>query len=199
MKYKIININDISDDEYRKWFSFMDVEKQDRVKRFHFVDDKKRTIAGGMLARTMIANYCNVNYEDIVFGKNKYGKPFAKDLPIEFNISHSNDLVICTINDTPIGVDIEKVRSVDLFVIKKVCNKNELEYVLSDNTYKRFFEIWTFKEAYFKCIGTGITDFKSIDYFNNNHHKLKIVCDEYITHIIYWNDLESINGSRSFL
>lgn len=185
MKYKIININDISDDEYRKWYSFIDVEKQNRVKRFHFVDDKKRTIAGDMLARTMIATHCNVNCANITFGKNKYGKPFVKDLPIEFNISHSNDLVIYAINDTPIGVDVEKIRVVDDAVITRVCNENELEYVLSDSTYKRFFEIWTFKEAYFKCIGTGIMDFKSIDYFNIHKNKQKIVYGDYITHIIY--------------
>lgn len=125
MKYKIININDIYNDEYRKWYSVMDVEKQNRVNRLCFVNDKKRTIVGDTLSRTMIADYCNVNYEDIVFDKNKYGKPFVKDFPIEFNISHSNDLVICAINDTPIGVDIEEVRPVDINVIKKVCNKDE--------------------------------------------------------------------------
>lgn len=185
MKYKLININDIFDDEYRKWYSMMDIEKQNRVNRFRFLDDKKRTIAGDMLSRMMIADYCNVNYGNIVFCKNKYGKPFVKDLPIEFNISHSKDLVICAINDTPIGVDIEKVRPVDINVIKKVCNKDELEYALNDNLYKHFFEIWTFKEAYFKCIGTGITDFNSINYFDNNRRKHTLVCDGYIIHIIY--------------
>lgn len=185
MKYKTINISNVSDDEYRKWYSFMGAEKQNRVNRFRFIDDIKKTIAGDMLARTMIAHCCNVNYQDIVFYKNKYGKPFVKELPIEFNISHSNDLVICAINDTSIGVDIEKIRLVDLNIIEKVCCKDELKYVLYDNSYKHFFKIWTFKEAYFKFIGTGITDFKSINYFNNYKNKLELDYEDYIAHIIY--------------
>lgn len=185
MKHKIIYINDISDDEYRKWYSVMDIEKQNRVNRFRFTDDKKRTIAGDMLARMTIADYCNVNYGDIVFEKNKCGKPFAKDIPIEFNISHSDEFILCAISKSPIGVDIEKIRPIDLSIVERVCNKAELEYVLDDDSYKHFFEIWTFKEAYFKCIGTGITDFKSIDYFDNYRNKLMISFDEYIAHIIY--------------
>lgn len=95
-----------------------------------------------------------------------------------------NDLVICAINDTLVGVDIEKIRSVDLNIIERVCNEDELEYILNDTSYKHFFEIWTFKEAYFKIIGTGITDFKSIDYFNTGKNKLMIDYNDYIIHIV---------------
>lgn len=73
---------------------------------------------------------------------------------------------MCAVSNSPIGLDIEEIKPVDISVIKRVCNNDELKYALQDNSYKRFFEIWTFKEAYFKCIGTEITDFSSVNYFH---------------------------------
>lgn len=173
MQYKIININDITDTEYNYFYSLMSDEKKARVDKFRFTDDKKRTIAGEMLARRMIADYCNIHVEDINFYTNEYGKPFAKNLDVEFNISHSYNLVICAVSDKPIGVDIEKIREIDELVISRVCTDNETNYVCDrslshQESLKRFFEIWTFKEAYFKCIGTGIVDLIEIDIFNTN-------------------------------
>lgn len=185
MKWYKYNIQDLSDAEYIKWYSLMSEDKKRRVDRFRFEDDKKRTVAGEMLARQAIAEWCCATPESIVFDIKEHGKPYAKDLAVEFNISHSGNIVMCAVSNSPIGIDIEKIRSVDISVIKRVCNNDELDYVLQDNSYKRFFEIWTFKEAYFKCIETGITDFLSVDYFHCEKKTLKINFDGYIGHIVY--------------
>ena len=77
-----------------------------------------------------------------------------------------------------------------------MCTQKELEYVfgklpheedyLSQNFeyIRRFLEIWTIKEAYFKCVGTGITDFNSIDALSNDFEKTKTENDNYIMHIV---------------
>ncbi len=70
-----------------------------------------------------------------------------------------------------VGIDIERIRDVDERLIRYVCSEKELEYVFAGNnqneTTKRFFRIWTVKEAYFKCLGTGITNLKSICIFDD--------------------------------
>lgn len=185
MKWYKYDIRNLSDVKYCKWYSLMSEEKQRRVDRFRFENDKKRTIVGEMLARKTISEWCNVEPESIVFSTKEYGKPYAKNLSVEFNISHSDNMVLCAVSDVPVGVDIEKIRPVDISVIKRVCNNDELEYVLQDNSYKRFFEIWTFKEAYFKCIGTGITNFSSVNYFHCKKKTLKKNFNGYIVHIVY--------------
>ena len=48
----------------------------------------------------------------------------------------------------------------------------------------RLIEIWTFKEAYFKYMGTGITDFLSVDFFDEKILRKKEITDEYIYHIV---------------
>ena len=171
MQHRLLNINDLSDEEYNYYYSLMSPQKKRRVERFRFPDDKKRTVAGELLARKMIADFCKVNAEDIVFNQNEYSKPYAEKLNVEFNISHSYELVICAISENAIGVDIEKIRDIDDKVMAYVCTREEYAYlnekgIEKEEKLKRFFEIWTFKEAYFKWKGTGLTDLKSISFFD---------------------------------
>lgn len=185
MKWYKYDIRYLTDEEYTYWYSLMNADKKKRVDRYRFFEDKKRTIAGEMLARQAIAEWCCVTPESIAFDIKEHGKPYAKDLAVEFNISHSGNIVMCAVSNSPIGLDIEEIRPVDISVIKRVCNNDELKYALQDNSYKRFFEIWTFKEAYFKCIGIGITDFSSVNYFHCERKMSKLYFDNYIVHIVY--------------
>lgn len=169
------DIRDLTDVEYNKWYSLMNEDKQHRVDRFHFINDKKRTVAGEMLARKAIAAWCSVEPESIIFAIGEHGKPYAVDLDVEFNISHSGDMVVCAVDDNPVGIDIEKIRPIDLTVAKRICTEEELLYLFGhtptaeDFVYttdatilKRFFKLWTTKEAYGKCIGNGILEFKNM-------------------------------------
>ena len=173
MKWYKYDIRDLTDAEYNKWYSLMNEDKQQRVDRLRFDDDKKRTVAGEMLARKAISEWCDVAPENITFGIKEHGKPYAKDLAVEFNISHSGDMVVCAVDDKPIGIDIEQIRPIDLTVAKRICTDKELLYIFghtptgNDFTYTtdakiltRFFELWTAKEAYGKCQGKGIKNLK---------------------------------------
>jgi 4'-phosphopantetheinyl transferase len=187
---RFIKISQISENDYKKYFSMMSPEKQERVNRFRFEDDRRRTVAGEILARVMISEAASVNAGDIVFLCDKNGKPYAKDIDIHFNISHSGDYVMCAVNETPVGVDIEKIRDIRTEVINRVCTEKELEYVNAgglpeSERLKRFFEIWTFKEAYFKYLGTGISDFKGVDYFEYGGGRKCGLKENYAYCIIY--------------
>ncbi len=64
-----------------------------------------------------------------------------------------------------IGIDIEKIRNTDINIINYFCTNSEIKYIKnSKNKYKALFEIYCLKEAYFKMIGTGITNFKDIEF-----------------------------------
>ena len=55
--------------EYDKWFALMDEEKQKKVNRYRFNDDKKRTVAGEMLVKQALS-------DDIVIEIGDNGKPY---------------------------------------------------------------------------------------------------------------------------
>ena len=173
MKWYKFDIHDLTTADYEKWYALMSKDKQVRIDRFRFVDDRKRTVAGEMLARKAVAEWCGISAESIVFEKTETGKPYAKDLPVEFNISHSGDMVACTVDDKPVGIDIEKIRPIDITVAKRICTDDELLYLFGhkpteqDYAYTtdtkiliRFFELWTAKEAYGKCTGTGMSEIR---------------------------------------
>ena len=167
------NIRDLTDDEYEKWYSYMDEDKKVRVSNFRFNENKKQTVAGEMLARKAIGEWCGVAPENISFGIKEHGKPYAKNLAVEFNVSHSEEMVVCTLGYKPVGIDIEKIRPIDLKIAKHICTEEELRFLFGctptekDFSYTtnidiltRFFKIWTAKEATAKCKGTGVADMK---------------------------------------
>ena len=169
MKIYQYNIRDLGDEDYIHYYSLMSEEKKRRVDRFRFENDRKRTVVGEMLARQSISEWFGVPEESIVFEITGHGKPYAKDLNIEFNISHSADMVVCVVDDKPVGVDIEKIRSIDLNTAKRIFSEEEIRYIfecipdvedynhyLNDAVLQRFFELWTKKEAYGKLVGMGL-------------------------------------------
>lgn len=171
MKWYKYDIRELTKADYQKWYALMSRDKQDRIDHFRFEDDRKRTVAGEMLARKAIANWCSVPAESIVFDKRETGKPYARGLAVEFNISHAENMVVCVVGDQPVGIDIEKIRPIHLKIAKRICTEREQTYIFghipteSDFVYTtdrekllRFFELWTAKEAVCKQNGTGISD-----------------------------------------
>ena len=106
----------------------------------------------------------NIDISTIVIERNNQGKPYLKDLPdFHFNISHSGDVQAVAVSDKNVGVDIEKLRPVNMKVTKRFCD-NETAYIKECNSDIRFFEVWTKKEAFLKYKGTGISG--GLDSFN---------------------------------
>ena len=188
MKWYKYDICDLTDEEYAYWYSLMNAEKQRRVDRFRVIDDKKRTVAGEMLARKAIAEWCSVEPESITFAIDEHGKPYAVDLNVEFNISHSGDMVVCAVDDNPLGIDIELIRPIDLSVAKRVCSDEELLYIfghkptngdfvytVDENTLSRFFQVWTNKEAFVKKGDIGIQPITYVDTIQSYSKKAPFV------------------------
>lgn len=176
MKLYKAKISELSDSDYKKAISEMPEKRRNAVLRFRSEDDRKRTVLGEILAVNAIADRLGLEKKDIVFERTEKGKPFAVGLDVGFSISHSEDMVICAVSEHSIGADIEKIRPLNMRITRAACNESDLEYIFgaglrnTENTehdrdiLKRFFEIWTAKEAYFKYTGSGIADMKALSY-----------------------------------
>jgi 4'-phosphopantetheinyl transferase len=86
------------------------------------------------------------------------GKPYFPDRPeICFNYSHSGGLTLCGISEAPLGVDIELIRPVRPGLARRVMSRREYEdWISCSDQEGRLFSLWTLKESYFKCTGTGL-------------------------------------------
>ncbi len=195
MEYLIYNIEDLTNEEYRKWFSLMSEERQKKINRYKDEARKKCSVAGEMLVKKHISKILNISPESIKISIDDNGKPFIKDCDIHFNISHCENMVICAFGSESIGVDIEKIKPTTLSVLKRFYSSSEQEYVfgfvpkdedlkLCENTeiLERFYRIFTLKEAICKKSGIGIKGLKKADALPYLDHSFKE--NEYIISII---------------
>ncbi|SHK23025.1 4'-phosphopantetheinyl transferase family protein [Paramaledivibacter caminithermalis] len=156
-------INDIIEkSKYKKLLSYLSEERIKKINRLVRLNDKYRSLLGEILVRQIIINKFNMLNSDIKIVTNNYGKPYLYTINnFEFNISHSGDWVVCAIDESPIGIDIEKIQSINyLDIVERFFTKNECRFLNSKNEYEKlgyFFELWTLKESYIKAVGKGLS------------------------------------------
>lgn len=164
MKVYSCDISKISESTFNEWLSSVGMRKKEYVMRLKKDNDKKRTVTGEILARKGISDMLNIPFEEITFKEDLKGKPSAENLDVFFNISHSGDFVVCAIREkSDIGIDIEEIRPFNPAILKRICSSKEADYIMRGgtniniSTMKRFFEVWTAKEAIVKLSGDGIS------------------------------------------
>lgn len=161
MKVTGVCLNDaLEKHQFERFMSFTSVERRERIKKFHRYEDAQRSLVSDILIRFMLCKRLKMKNRELVFGINEYGKPFlANGKNIEFNISHSGGWVVCTIDNLPVGIDVEQVKPVDICIAKLLFSKEEVESltdkcVADRNAY--FYDLWTLKESYIKAVGKGL-------------------------------------------
>lgn len=114
----------------------------------------------------------------------KSGKPFIFGLPhIHYNISHCAGMVACAFADSPVGVDVEKIRPVKDNLIARVLTGDERVYlsrVSADEASRAewFTRFWTLKESYLKYTGAGLSgslqsvSFRFEEHFSENEPRI---------------------------
>lgn len=174
MKIYKLGLCEITESDLNIWFDAMSGERKEEVCRLLNPAKRACKIAADRLCKTAVSEFCGYRYENIKIKKNEHGKPFAENLPIFFSMSHSGNFIVCAVSDNEIGIDIEKIRPINLKAAAKFATPEETDYINSSSN--GFFEIWTLKEAYFKCIGTGLgTDIKKVSFEITTN---KITCSD---------------------
>ena len=169
------------EDKKLETLSFLlEQDKRNRIFNYSIKDDKKNSLYSELFLRSKICKDLNLKNSDICFLQNKYGKPYLKSHPDYFyNISHTQNAFVVAISSKDVGVDIERVRNVDIHIAERFFTKNEIAYVtmLSYGMNERFFEVWTQKEAFTKFKGKGLTiPLNSFDVFETYiSRKLKTI------------------------
>lgn len=88
----------------------------------------------------------------------RHGKPRLRDGSVDFNLTHSVDTVALILTTAgACGIDIESCdRVVDhAGLAERVFTATERRWIAEGSCARRFFALWTLKEAYMKAIGLG--------------------------------------------
>lgn len=116
--------------------------------------------------RWLLGRYLGAAPESIRFTRNTHGKPrlaaTAEDAGLVFNVSHSGGFALLAFGrDTPLGVDIEKVRPRRALArlahhVLSACEWECWRSAAPDAQLRQFTRYWTAKEALMKATGQGL-------------------------------------------
>ena len=125
--------------------------------------DARRLSLGGLSLLRLLGGEGELIYQN--------GKPFLRDVGVDFSISHTGGAVFCAVSkdaeDGKIGLDAEDMgRSPELrpeTLAKRWFSQAEREIFEKNNTREAFFGIWTRKEALVKQSGVGLSGLREAD------------------------------------
>lgn len=112
--------------------------------------------------RRILSSYLGEAPHQIKLNKTAEGKPFIEGEPLQFSVSHSQNLWVCAVGYTDsLGVDIEYVkRARDLSgIATRYFHPDEsaaFQLLGEAKQPSYFYSRWTLKEAFLKALGCGI-------------------------------------------
>ncbi len=154
-------------DHYEKenaLYDLLSVDEKKRASKYRSEKDRSFFIIARGIIRKIISYYLAVDPKIISFFYNNYGKPYINHYRfLCFNISHSEDLLMCIIaKNREVGIDVERIIDLDNYelIAQRFFSYNEylnLKSVPQKYRLSSFYECWTRKEAFVKAIGNGFS------------------------------------------
>ena len=129
--------------------------------RFRFVFVRSRL-------RERVSNYLGVTPGEVHFRRDSNGKLHLTGLHLHFNISHTRGRALIALSRTaPVGVDIERVRSIEssLAIGGRYFSAEDVRLLCAAAPWERthiFLRAWTAREALLKACGLGLTGLSAV-------------------------------------
>lgn len=143
---------------------FLDDSERERASRYVDAIHRSRFIAARAALRLVLGVVLGERPGAIQFRFNRNGKPYLAEpvKPIQFNLSHASQRALIALTlEREIGIDIERVRSVDPVALAERCFSKVERASLSElgggEQLEAFFRGWTRKESYVKAVGLGFS------------------------------------------
>jgi 4'-phosphopantetheinyl transferase len=150
-------------------------EEAQQEQRFYFAKDRRRYLVTRAMVRTVLSRYVSMKPSAWIFSIGAYGRPEIANVKsgtehLSFNLSHTDGLIVLGVTKhREIGVDVENftAREISIDIADHFFSSEEVAALALVPKYQqqyRFFEYWTFKEAYIKARGMGL--FLPLDKFS---------------------------------
>lgn len=146
-------------EQFQSYLAQLPVDLQQKVNRYLQPRDGEVCLLGKLLLIEGLHRFGFDGHELIhqLYYSN-YGRPYLT-APVDFNISHSGDYVLCAFSrHCRIGIDIEKIQPLKLANFRRQMTDAEWNQVnAAANPLRAFYDYWTRKEAAIKAIGHGLS------------------------------------------
>ncbi len=140
-------------------------EECERAARFRFPEHRARFIVARGILRTILGLHLRHPPQSLRFAYGEHGKPALAEpagTGVEFNLSHSAGLAIYAVAvGRAVGVDVERIKPKGswLQIAQQYFTGTEaaeLAALPEEAMRRRFFEMWSAKEARLKALGVGL-------------------------------------------
>ncbi|WP_387692406.1 4'-phosphopantetheinyl transferase family protein [Photorhabdus sp. RM71S] len=146
---------------------FLTLDELEQYKKFYFEKNKHQYLVTRTLVRHVLCKYLqDVLPMELKFVTNTNKKPYVSPsqmrFPLQFNISHTDKMIVIAVTKSnEVGIDVE-------YLDRDNCTFDIAERFFAESEYqqlkalspeqqkRRFFSLWTLKEAYVKACGKGL-------------------------------------------
>ena len=145
--------------------AFLSADERERALRFVFASHRDRFVAGRAFLRLLLSQRLGEQPVELRFRYGPGGKPGLAEAhgDLEFNLAHSEAVVVCALASRcgGIGVDVERVRPLsDAGAVARAAfsprEVARLQSLPEPARLRGFYEAWTRKEALLKALGCGL-------------------------------------------
>ncbi len=146
-----------------QFWSFLSIGERKQARSYYTKLLTDRYVISHGILRYILSYYTKQPAHSLKFINNRYGKPFLKDSNIQFNMSHSYNMVYYIVaHNYKVGIDIEfHDNTLDVMELSNlVLTPKEITLLESfsiEERYKTFYTLWARKEALVKAIGKGLS------------------------------------------
>ncbi len=153
-----VPLGPVSDADLHRFTDALDEAERTRLDRFRFQADRKKFACAHFALRTLLGRWRGEPPQSVPIEIASDGKPQLANGP-SFSLTHSGGHAMVAIADKgEIGIDFEELRPLENIsgMMALVCTNNEQSVIEDvadyDERQRRFFEIWTRKEAVVKVL-----------------------------------------------
>lgn len=150
--------------------SWLSQDERSRYERIVFAEKKHEYLVTRVLCRQLLGKLLGDSPAQLAFDLGAYGRPELRAssscnpdaVRVRFNLSNTRGLVACAVTwDFDVGVDVEDMErnTATTAVADRFFSPHEvsaLRALAPHHQARRFFELWTLKEAYIKARGLGL-------------------------------------------
>lgn len=161
MNWLFRKINTVPEQTYRRVYEGLSDSRKAHIDRMKKEEDKKRSLLASLLVQELLEKQGVA----ATLERDGNNRPYLEGCDLFVSITHSHEAVACALSQEPVGIDMEKIEPVRAALVRYVCRPEEWEYVQQGQSIdarleekqmlRRFFEVWTAKEAWFKKQGSG--------------------------------------------
>ncbi|MFL5884449.1 MAG: 4'-phosphopantetheinyl transferase family protein [Thermoleophilaceae bacterium] len=157
----LVSLAGATDDDLESLERVLTDAERSRFSRVLTADGRIARVAARAAARLVLAERLGVPPSGVPIDVGDSGKPRVAGTPSQaFNVSHTRGLVAAAFADEgDVGVDVEQLRARDVErLTRRSFAQAEADFVNAtegDERARRFYDVWTAKEAWLKARGSG--------------------------------------------